>query len=236
MLLFSSGPSLDLPRRGGPRHGRRVWRELFLHAHRQASLLSADVHVFYRGDRSEFPLLPAAWQAQDGHSFGERLHHAVQCLFNAGYDQLVILGHDVPHLTADHIRRAFDALERASLVIGPDDKGGCYLLGLARQDVRWIESIQWQRNGDCGEIQRRVAVGDVALLVDRLKDLDSPRDFLTLDLRGLETPLRSALLSSRAAAHKAPSHPCIDLRPFLAAARRTITLLQLPPPLLRTCA
>jgi rSAM/selenodomain-associated transferase 1 len=66
---------------------------------------------------------------QEGDDLGERLWHGFQALSRRGYDDIVVVGSDSPHLPAAYVRRAFHLLATADVVIGPAEDGGYYLLG-----------------------------------------------------------------------------------------------------------
>lgn len=67
---------------------------------------------------------------QHGAHFGRRMRNAFEVVFGEGARKAVIVGSDVPDLTAEIIAEALRLLERYPAVIGPDDGGGYYLLGL----------------------------------------------------------------------------------------------------------
>lgn len=62
--------------------------------------------------------------------FGQRMMAAFETVFGEGARRAVIVGSDVPDLSAGIIGEAFRLLDRYPIVIGPDYGGGYYLLGL----------------------------------------------------------------------------------------------------------
>ncbi|HEY7092321.1 MAG TPA: TIGR04282 family arsenosugar biosynthesis glycosyltransferase, partial [Ktedonobacterales bacterium] len=67
---------------------------------------------------------------QVGDDFGQRLRHGFQTLRERGYERIVVIGSDSPHLPAMWVQEAFAALRHDDMVIGPARDGGYYLLGL----------------------------------------------------------------------------------------------------------
>ena len=68
---------------------------------------------------------------QRGAGLGERMLRASVQAFAAGHDRLVIVGTDHPTLPAAFFGLAFDALlDPLTVVLGPADDGGYYLIGL----------------------------------------------------------------------------------------------------------
>lgn len=71
-----------------------------------------------------------------GDSFGERLTHALSEVYAKGYDNVIAIGNDTPHLSAGHILSAAQQLESSALVLGPSTDGGFYLMGLRKSHFR----------------------------------------------------------------------------------------------------
>ena len=67
---------------------------------------------------------------QVGDDFGQRLRHGFQALCDRGYERIVVVSSDSPHLPVAWIRAAFAALREDGMVIGPARDGGYYLLGM----------------------------------------------------------------------------------------------------------
>ncbi|HEU0078310.1 MAG TPA: TIGR04282 family arsenosugar biosynthesis glycosyltransferase, partial [Longimicrobiaceae bacterium] len=68
----------------------------------------------------------------EGGDLGMRMRDAFARAFADGAECVVIVGSDLPELTAALLRRAFDALDAHPAVLGPARDGGYYLLGLRR--------------------------------------------------------------------------------------------------------
>ena len=73
-----------------------------------------------------------ARQAQGRGELGRRMARAMM----AGNGPVVLVGGDIPDLSARHIAQAMQALKHADAVFGPADDGGFWLVGL-RRGVRW---------------------------------------------------------------------------------------------------
>ena len=86
------------------------------------------------------PICPAL---QRGSDLGERLARAFQERFAAGSRRVVILGSDSPHLPQERILRAFEALEKDEVVVGPARDGGYYLIGASRLHPELYRQIPW---------------------------------------------------------------------------------------------
>lgn len=82
---------------------------------------------------------------QTGADLGERMQHAFAEQFGAGAGRVVIIGSDCFDITADHIHRAFRALDTADVVIGPAADGGYYLLGMKKLHPFLVENMPWSQ-------------------------------------------------------------------------------------------
>ena len=130
-----------------------------------------------------FALLP-----QVGASLGERLNNALgHCLAN-GYGKAVIMNSDGPTLPAAFLQQAFARLDEADVVLGPDDDGGYYLVGLRQPQPALFEGIAWstervvvQTLGRIREQSLTVAVLPEWYDVDRPEDVRRIRDELRAD-------------------------------------------------------
>ena len=83
---------------------------------------------------------------QVGRNFGERFIHAIQAVFDKGYENIITLGNDTPQLRTNHITQAVDHLNQGEIVIGPSNDGGFYLLGLNKSHFKpdVLIHLPWQ--------------------------------------------------------------------------------------------
>jgi len=73
---------------------------------------------------------------------GLRMHEAFRQAFDKGAKQVVLVGTDIPEITAGHFKDAFESLKEHDLVLGPSIDGGYWLMGLKRwHDV--FQGIDW---------------------------------------------------------------------------------------------
>ncbi len=133
--------------------------------------------------------LMAAWlgagfdySPQGKGDIGLRMGRALENGFGDGYDTVVIIGSDIPDITADIIHKAFEGLKNQDLVLGPAGDGGYYLIGMhkstfIRANPRLFNEIRW---GTDGVLSQTLAVAEELrlsyLLLDTLNDVDRPED------------------------------------------------------------
>ncbi len=68
---------------------------------------------------------------QRGADLGARERSVFDDLFAAGFDTVVMIGSDLPTLPPGHVRRAIERVSPRTVVLGPSDDGGYYLIALA---------------------------------------------------------------------------------------------------------
>jgi uncharacterized protein len=129
-----------------------------------------------------------AYLPQHPGDLGERMESAFRGAFEAGFGRVVIIGSDLPEMSARLLRRAFDMLADHDVVLGPAEDGGYYLLGLRRmQDV--FGDMPWStpRVLDC-TLQRLRRAGLYPALLEPLRDVDRaadlPAEFQGRGMRG----------------------------------------------------
>ena len=86
----------------------------------------------------------------------------------------VIVGGDIPEITAAHIARAFRALGRADAVFGPADDGGYWLIGLARRPAppRLFRGVRWSGPHALADTLANLDARRKVAFIDRLEDVD----------------------------------------------------------------
>ena len=110
-----------------------------------------------------------------------------------GYDHVVLLDGDSPTLPVSNLRRAFDALSTAKVVLGPTLDGGYYLIGSCQPQPALFTWEQLDGTTVCRETQARAeAYGARVTLLPPWYDIDTREDMERLvdDLRTQENGAR----------------------------------------------
>ena len=90
---------------------------------------------------------------------------------------VIFIGADAPDLTPALLRNAADALRDASVVIGPAEDGGYWLLGLAGEVPGVFADIAWSTDAVFAQTLTRLATAGIApVLLPELADCDRPED------------------------------------------------------------
>lgn len=142
------------------------------------------------GRRAAVPAIASAKNTRAGRvllapqgpgDLGQRMHRAIAAALQEGAASALVLGTDVPGLTASLAREAIEALTTRELVLGPAADGGYYLIGLTRPCSALFEGVPWGQDTVMeATLERARKAGlDVALLPP-LSDIDRPEDLTSL--------------------------------------------------------
>lgn len=219
LLIFAEKAHIDLARRSFPMAARPL---LDLPALGSEFSTTIDVHLF----TSVRDAAASAGQVhrQSGRDFAERFQNAVERIAQLGYDEVVAVGRDCPGLRAIDIERAFTELPSKKLVLGPDHRGGCYLIAFRSADRDLLRGVKWKQNTDCAQLLHRGGAGHVFLLPVK-HDLDSWAD-VRIFARGGDPLARLALFLLEVAGGLNARLACF----VSIASQRMRVRQQLPPP------
>jgi rSAM/selenodomain-associated transferase 1 len=126
---------------------------------------------------------------QTGDGLGESMRRTFDLLL-ARYEQVLIVGTDVPSLPLDHYKQALALLDSNDLVLGPALDGGYYLIGLKRTAPELFSDIPWSTDQVLRLTQEKARkLGlNIALLpvwrdVDTIEDVQALIDASTADAK-----------------------------------------------------
>jgi uncharacterized protein len=127
--------------------------------------------------------------AQRGATLGERMRNGASDLLARGFGRVVLVGADLPTLPSAYIVDALERLTRPqeSLVLGPAEDGGYYLIGLTHVHDEIFDGIPW----GTPDVLRRTQEAAAALrlpveLLPIWYDVDLPSDLQRVRHRAAE--------------------------------------------------
>jgi rSAM/selenodomain-associated transferase 1 len=112
---------------------------------------------------------------QVGSNLGERMLNAFQKGFEADFEQVIIIGSDMFHLSQKDLETAFDQLENHDYVLGPAEDGGYYLLGMKTLTPKLFKNKKWGTDSVLLDTLNDLKLENVALLPVR-NDVDYYED------------------------------------------------------------
>ena len=109
--------------------------------------------------------------AQGGGDLGARMARPLASLPPG---PVVIVGSDVPGITADHVARAFRALGNAHAVFGPARDGGYWLVGLRRRPARVnpFRAVSWSTDRALAQTLSNLDGRQKVACLEMLDDVD----------------------------------------------------------------
>lgn len=118
---------------------------------------------------------------QVGEDLGRRMHRIFLDLFAKGYEQVIIVGTDVPTLPLSVYQEAFAMLGRSDMVLGPALDGGYYLIGLKQPAEQLFTGVPWSTDQVIAVTQQNAkALGLSVGLTTLWRDVDTITDLQTL--------------------------------------------------------
>ena len=151
---------------------------------------------------------------------GERMRATMAALFERGARAVVLIGSDIPHITAGHITEAFRAVVEnpKTLVLGPAEDGGYYLIA-ARRVPNVFAGIDWGGADVLAQTERAASADGLRVqLLEQLTDVDSPDDLHHAAASG-----RAPSTAAWCARMLAPERPGVTAGPPPAGTRPTTT-------------
>lgn len=125
---------------------------------------------------------------QKGRTLGDRMHNAFVYAHNNKSNKTVIIGTDSPTLPADMIEKAFRALSRKDVVIGPSVDGGYYLIGLKAPCAEIFNGVRWSSASVLKKtLDNAQSLGKTTALLEEWYDVDD-----RLSLKRLQDDLRKS--------------------------------------------
>ncbi|HEY0017890.1 MAG TPA: TIGR04282 family arsenosugar biosynthesis glycosyltransferase [Longimicrobium sp.] len=169
----------------GGRAALRVYKRLAEHTLAQARALAAEgVEVRIHYAPADAGAAVRAWLGEGSvylpqaeGDLGMRMGDAFARAFADGADRVVIVGSDLPEISAPLLRRAFHLLDGCPAVVGPARDGGYYLLGMTGMIGGVFEGIEWSTPGVlAATLDRLRAAGVQPAMLDTLADVDTAED------------------------------------------------------------
>jgi rSAM/selenodomain-associated transferase 2/rSAM/selenodomain-associated transferase 1 len=122
------------------------------------------------------------YRPQEPGDLGRRMARAFEEAFQGPKGAAVIVGSDIPEISANIIQQAFEGLQKTDLVLGPARDGGYYLIGMnhtipAETYTLLFDDINWGTGQVLSQtLQTARASGLRFILLEPLDDVDRPVD------------------------------------------------------------
>jgi len=112
--------------------------------------------------------------AQEGEDLGERMAGAFEEMLAGEGSSAVLIGSDSPDIPLPFVKRAFQKLKNADVVLGPAFDGGYYLIGMKRPIRPVFEGIAWSEPTVMRDTLERIRAANLSLaMLPPWYDVDS---------------------------------------------------------------
>ena len=151
-------------------------------------LKDIDLFMTYTPEDSLFILenvIPESMESfpQKGEDLGEKMFNAINQVLLKGYKKVVLIGSDIPDLSAKDIQTSFQILEEHDIVLGPTYDGGYYLVGMKtsnekifRIPKKWGGKSVLESTIDIGN-EQNLTIG----LSSKYRDIDTKEDLFEFE-------------------------------------------------------
>ncbi len=154
LLIFTRNPELGkcktrLAAKVGDHTALEIYTFLLEHTHNITKEVRAAKEVHYSEEIWENDIWGNTHyhkKAQQGKDLGERMLNAFNEGFEAGYENIIIIGSDMYDLSTDDLNAAFEELHKTDFVVGPAEDGGYYLLGMTKIKASLFKNKAWGTN------------------------------------------------------------------------------------------
>lgn len=172
----------------GPEGAARLHRRMAEHAVNVARAAlrgrcegDADITIWYTGAPvSAFRKWlgdDLRYAPQSGGDLGDRMCQAFGETFRKGAKAALLVGSDLPDLTAGILCRAIEGLMGHDIVLGPATDGGYYLIGMKSPHPELFTGIDWGTEKVCEQTRDAIKrLGLSAQDLPQLCDVDLPED------------------------------------------------------------
>lgn len=159
-----------------------IYYELFTITEKASQKVDINRHIYFSD-----VIIPSKWEGdkkfvQEGEDLGIRMRNAFQNGFDEGYENVILIGSDLPNISKEIIDSGFESLTKNEIVFGPAEDGGYYLVGMSNMNRSIFEDKTWSQSelltitlSQLKEQQQSVG------LIETLNDIDTFEDLIASD-------------------------------------------------------
>lgn len=184
----------DLGARGAAALQKQLTEKTVASAKVLQERLDVDLFIHFYGGRAEKMetwLGPMHFIPQAAGNIGEKMQAAFTQACAADYRFVVLIGSDIPGLTADILHQAFHTLHDGRPVLGPTEDGGYYLVGLDGAFAPKVfpllfANMAWSTDDVFATSFKRLRrAGHEPVILPQLRDVDTAEDLRAVKRAGL---------------------------------------------------
>lgn len=159
-----------------------IYSELFTITERESQKVAVDRHIYFSD-----VIIPSKWEkdlkfVQEGEDLGLRMQQAFEYGFENGYNNIILIGSDLPNISKEIITSGFDHLENHDVVFGPAHDGGYYLIGLSAMNSSIFINKPWSQSTLLDVTLQELSEQESSVsLLKPLNDIDTFEDLIQSD-------------------------------------------------------
>ncbi|APY11391.1 hypothetical protein BWZ22_09105 [Seonamhaeicola sp. S2-3] len=151
-----------------------VYKELVKITEKALKNLKIDKRIYFSNCVVETEWTNHNKYIQNGNNLGERMKNAFNDGFNDGYNRIILIGSDLPDISAKHIKKGFSILNKKDLVFGPAIDGGYYLIGMRNMHKMVFENKPWSQPNLLTKTLNQLTENNITFSnLDTLNDIDT---------------------------------------------------------------
>lgn len=163
--------------------------------------------------KTSFSVLEIDSDQQVGNNLGERLSHSIERVFQAGFEQVLVIGTDTPDISSDLLQNAALQISPTQATLGASKDGGAYLIGLHQTQFRQTDfsNLDWESETVFENLVDYFSTQGTSICTTKtLRDIDSFYDLMQF-LKQSSTSLFVVTLQQLVDSSTASSKPFIPI-------------------------
>lgn len=131
--------------------------------------------------QTRFPIIEINSDQQVGDTLSERLSNSIETVFQAGFEQVVVIGTDTPNISSNLLETAAAQINASTAALGASKDGGAYLIGFHKSSFNKaaFQALPWQENNVFQSLIQYFEKQDLAIYQsDALNDIDNFYDLI----------------------------------------------------------
>ena len=147
--------------------------------HKLRAIPGVDAYIAYIPEHAEeyFSQFGTGLVRLSGDDLGLNMSHSFEVIFKKGYQKAVLVGADIPDLSASIVLHAFALMSDNDLVYGPAEDGGYYLVGMKKLITEVFDNVPWSSDKTLSKsLEEAKKAGYTVGYTETLEDIDTIED------------------------------------------------------------
>ena len=171
-----------------------VYKELIAITEKATSTINFDKVIYFSDSIVETKWINSEKRVQLGVDLGARMKNAFTDGFNLGYEDIILIGSDLPDISKIIIESGFKTLKINEVVFGPAEDGGYYLIGMSKLHSFIFDDKPWSQSHLLDVSLNELNKNNVGFsLLEILNDIDTYEDLIASNFYKNNTDLQQKI-------------------------------------------